>query len=190
MKWLAAIGDSKTYGSTCCVATNGYRDLLTADLTALGSNEFRFLPPYAVPGVTTATAAGAIDSYLASFVEVEKVPEAVLINLGSNDLIQIHLGNTDQAAWVGNMGTILDAVHAKWPTALVYLMRVYNSDWPTEQTALDDTYIPDVLSTRGAWAFVGPDERTFLPGNTSDNTHPTAHGYDLTNEEWQAAMGY
>lgn len=190
MIWLAAIGDSKTYGSTCCVATGGYRDLLTADLTALGSNEFRFLPAYAVPGVTTATVAGNIQSYLDGFVEVEKVPESVLINLGSNDLFWINQGSVNQASWTANMGTILDAVHAKWPTANVYLMRVYNSDWPTEQTALDDTYIPAALVGRTAWAFVGPDERTFLPGNTSDNTHPTAHGYDLTNEEWQPVLGY
>lgn len=190
MKWLAAIGDSKTYGSTCCAATGGYRDLLTADLTALGSNEFRFLPAYAVPGVTTATVAGNIQSYLDGFVEVEKVPESVLINLGSNDLVYINGGSVNQASWTANMGTILDAVHTKWPTANVYLMRVYNSDWPTEQTALDDTYIPAVLVGRTAWAFVGPDERTFLPGNVSDNTHPNATGYDLTAAEWQTVMGY
>lgn len=188
--YLAAIGDSKTYGTDCCVAAGGYRDPLTSRLIALEVNDWQFTAPvYAVGGVTTATVAGDIAAYLDTL-DPAKVPLHVLINLGTNDLPGIQSGSITQTPWVNNMGTILDAVHAKWPSAKVYLMRVYWSAYPAAQDTLDDTYIPAVLSGRGAWAFVGPDERTFIPGNTADGTHPNAHGYDLTAAEWQTVMGY
>lgn len=189
--WLLAIGDSKTVGVPCCAAQGGYRDPLIADLNALGTNEFRFLTPaYAVSGTTADATAAVIQSYLDGFVEAEKVPAHVLINLGANDLGYIANASINQAAWVADMGVILDAVHAKWPTAHAYLMRIYNSNFPTEQDLYDDTWIPAVLVGREAWASVGPDERTFLPGNMADGAHPNATGYDITAAEWQTVIGY
>lgn len=187
---LVAIGDSKTVGWVCCYTTGGYRPTLTASLVATGGfEESSFIGVNASNGITTADSKAQIDAFLASVTDSDGA-KVVLINLGTNDLPGIRAGTITQAAWVSDMGYILDAVHVKWPSALAYLMRVYRSDYTAEQDELDDTYIPAVLATRGAFAFVGPDERTFLPGNVTDTTHPNETGYALTAAEWQTAMGY
>lgn len=189
--WLVAIGDSKTVGVPCCAGQGGYREKLLENLNGLGTNEFRFLEPvHAVSGTTADATAAVIQSYLDGFVEVEKVPAHVLINLGANDLGYMANASINQAAWVADMGVILDAIHTKWPTTHAYLMRVYNSNFPEIVGEFDDTWIPAALAGREAWASVGPDERTFLVGNMEDGAHPTAHGYDLTAVAWQTVMGY
>lgn len=141
----------------------------------------------AVSGVTTATVSAGINGWFPP--GGTPAPQWILINLGTNDLAGIHTGMTE-ATWLSDMGGLLDKLHTHWPLAQMRLMRVYNTDYTTEQNLLDDTWIPDVLSTRAAFAAVGPDERTFLPGHVVDYTHPDATGYLLTANGWKQVMGY
>lgn len=185
---LIAIGDSKTVGLTCCAATNGYRNYLIESLD--GENDAlqaSFVGVMATLGWTTEDALSALPAFIAA---QAVAPSHILVGLGTNDLPPIRTGAVTEASWVADMGAILDSLHAEWPSAPIYLMRVYRSDYSAEQDTLDDVYIPAALTGRGAWAFVGPDERTFLPGNVTDITHPNATGYSLTAAEWQTAMGY
>lgn len=189
--YLVAIGDSKTYGGSCGQPVGAYRPHLEAGLKATGNwGDVQFMRSYAAPGVTTAGAAAQIDAYIASMVEVEKVPEWALVNLGANDGPLYEAGNLVEATWKANTGYVLDAVHAKWPAAKVRVMRWIRTDTPLAMAALNDNWLPAVLATRAAWAEVGPDERTFLPGHLCDVTHADATGDALTAAEWQAAMGY
>ncbi len=74
-------------------------------------------------------------------------------------------------------------------------MRVWGRTFDAQCDLIDDTYIPNVLSSRGAFAAVGPDERIFLEHGddgvtmTSDGIHPNATGYAETAAEWQTSMG-
>lgn len=150
----------------------------------------QFTGAYAVPGVTTATAAGAIDAFLAAITEQSDTPVWVLYNLGSNDLAGISDSSITEAAWKANTGYIFDAIHTKWPNAQIRAMRVYWAGAEAAAATLNDSWLPAVISTRSGFVAVGPDERLFLPGNLTDATHPNATGYSLTAAQWQTVMGY
>lgn len=187
---MVAIGDSKTLGLSCCTGAGGYRDELEASLDALGTNDFRFLGVYAIPAKKVGQFADEVVGFVGGFNEAEKVPAHVLINLGTNDLGGI-VSPEQQAEWKTDLGFILDTLHTKWPTASVYVALPYLPSQIGPSDLMDDTLIPDVLSTRSAWAFVGPDERSFLPGHIDgDAIHPDAVGYTLTAVAWQTVMGY
>lgn len=184
---FAAIGDSKTAGMLCC----GYQDNLKASLEASGNwPVVRQLNELATGGKTTALAAAGIDAYLAAFTDPAAAPDWVLINLGSNDFAAIDAATLTQAAWEADMGYVLDAIHAKWPQAMVGLMRPIYIGFETAVDLYDDTWIPAVLSTRSSFAVAGPDERVFLPGHMDGATHPDESGFILTAAAWQTAMGY
>jgi hypothetical protein len=113
--------------------------------------------------------------------------DRVLFNLGVND---IAVGLPAQAQWESDAGYILDAFHAKFPLAKVYVMRVYNQAYPAESDTLDG-WVGNVVAARPGWALLGPDERTFLPGNLADDVHPTDAGYVLTAQQWRSVVwGY
>jgi len=190
--YLVAIGDSKTVGFGCCAATGGYQPTIISNLNAaLPTKDYQWLGVDAVGGVTTHTVASGIDAFLATLNNQDKLPEWVLINLGSNDLQGADNGSLTKAAWTADLAYILDAVHAKWPAVMVGVMRPYWLGYNTGMTRMDDTWIPEVVASRSAWAIVGPDERVFLEeGVTVDVTHPNAAGYVLTAAAWQTAMGY
>lgn len=142
----------------------------------------------AVSGQSTAAAKIAIDAALAAAVGT---PNYILYNLGANDVVAMPA----QATWETNTAYILDAMHTKWPSAQIYLMRV----WIRAQLANCNTLATwqgNVLATRSAWAHVGPDERIFLENGddgaryTSDGTHPRVQeGYILTAAQWKTALG-
>ena len=100
-----------------------------------------------------------------------------------------------EATWKANYGYILDAIHAKWPNALLYVMRPWTRGYNAE-CDLFAAWIGDLVTARAGWAFLGPDERDFLENGddgvtyTSDGTHPNTAGYALTAAQWQAVMGY
>ena len=115
----------------------------------------------------------------------------VLVNLGANDSYNLPA----EAGWEANLAVILDAMNAQWPAAKVYVMRPWTRLHPAECDTIA-TRIGHVLSTRGAWAFVGPDERVFLENGddgvtyTSEGVHPNTAGYALTAAQWQSVLGY
>ena len=183
-----AIGDSKTVGINCCVASGGYRDALAASLTtALPQNGVDFSGSMAQTGWYTSDVRTALPAFYATH---PTTPDFILYNVGSNDLTAIRLGAVVEASWKSNAAAILDSLHTEFPTAQILIVRVYRTGYEVEEALLNDTWLTDVLATRGAFAAVGPDERTFLPGNTTDDTHPNVTGYALTAAAWQAAMGY
>jgi lysophospholipase L1-like esterase len=113
--------------------------------------------------------------------------DLVLFNLGANDAAA---GLPEQVQWEADAGYILDAFHAKWPLAKVYMMRVYRVGYEAACDTVDG-WIANVVAARPGWAFLGPDERTFLPGNLVDDVHPTVAGYVLTAQQWRSVVwGY
>lgn len=186
---LLAIGDSKTAGETCCTATNGYRDALVANLEATANwSTVGFVGAYALGGGTTANIASGIDAYLASLIDAWINPDFVLVNVGSNDINSIG-GSLDESAWQASADYILSAVHTRFPSAQIGLACPIVLDNSTGTNTFCG-WVTTAIASHSAYTFAGPDERAFLPGHLSDNTHPDASGYALTAAAWQAAMGY
>lgn len=186
--YVYAVGDSKSVNYSL---PSGYRQQLEQDITAaVAGREGLFVGTGGVGGATAATTAADIDARLAALPEVEKVPEWVLVNLGSNDVSGVRSGSVTYASWSADMGYILDAVHTRWPDAQILIMRPIRLTYEAETTLYNDTWIPDLIATRPTFVALGPDERTFLPGHLTDTTHPDSSGYVLTASEWLTAMGY
>lgn len=142
-------------------------------------------------GYTVATMAALVAADLAAMPDAATL-RAVMFNLGANDVAALPA----EATWKANLATILDALHAKYPSAMVYVMRPWRRGELTDCNSLA-TWIAAVLADgRSAWAFVGPDERVFLEGGddgatyTADGIHPNAAGYVLTATQWKTALGY
>lgn len=183
-----AIGDSKTVGLPCCAAKNGYRDELVAGIRNHDpTNNVEFSGVLAASEKTTAQTLADLPAFIAAQTQA---PDWVLINLGTNDLSAIRLGTVTEAGWKADMGAILDAINAEWPSAKVRLMRPIWIGYEVEAASLNDVWMPSVLSTRSDWAAVGPDERDYMTGFMPDNIHANSAGYTLTAAEWQTAMGY
>jgi lysophospholipase L1-like esterase len=161
----------------------------TSLLTAVG--EDTSYTRIADGGATAATTAGTIDASLAAYSSTVDQVRWVLLNIGANDAND----GVTEANWKTNYGYILDAIHAKWPNALLYVMRPWTRGY---DAVCDDfaAWIGDLVTARAGWAFLGPDERDFLENGddgvtyTVDGTHPTTAGYALTAAQWQAVMGY
>ena len=113
-------------------------------------------------------------------------PRAVLFQLGVVDARTVVAG--DEAAWKAALGTILDAFHSKWPTALVYVAK----PWGRDEAAGCDILAPWIDSVVDArdWADDGPDERIYLEGGddgatmTFDGVHPTDAGSLGGADQW------
>lgn len=184
---FVAIGDSKTGSVDCC----GYQDDLLASLQATENwPVVSGLPSFATGGQTTASARTGIDAYLATFSDPAIKPDWVLVNLGSNDFPAMLAGSLNQAGWEADMGYIIDALHTKWPAAQIGLARPIYLGYETQFDLYADTWIPGALASRSGFTFLGPDERSYLPGHMDDDTHPDESGYVLTAAAWQTAMGY
>jgi lysophospholipase L1-like esterase len=182
---MMAFGDSKTAGLPCCLYKNGYRDELQAYFTPL-FNVVRF-PTNASSGRPIAQALADLPAFIAAQTHA---PDWILINQGTTDVVNLRDENITPEEWKDDMGAILDAFHSAFPLARILCMRPMWVGFEPEIDLIDDTLLPEVLSTRGPWAAVGPDEREFLPGHAPDGTHPDSGGYTLTAEEWRETMGY
>jgi len=192
---IMPFGDSKTYGTgddiPPAAGTNGYPTILINSLTSetkiWAENPIRI----AKPGWTVAMFKASIDTDLAA---KTAVPDYILFNLGAND-IQPLADPVIQATWESDLGYILDAMHTKWPRTKIYVAKVWRRYNNGQMADLNDTWIPNVLSTRNTFAFAGIDERTFLPSTdngityTVDGIHPNRLGYTLTAAEWKTAIG-
>jgi lysophospholipase L1-like esterase len=176
------IGDSKTAGSVFSLATGGFQTPLIEYLGPGAVNvgalvAIRNTPPYS----TTSAAMEEFPAFAAAQVEV---PDYVFVNLGTNDLPLIRDASLTEGTW--EMGDLLDAIHAEWPSAKVKVARPLRTDYVAEYTTLNDTWIPNVLASRSAWASTGVDERDFLTADLRDDTtHPTGAGYVVT-ARWMA----
>jgi lysophospholipase L1-like esterase len=172
-------GDSKTVGWGDETHQGGYPYILAA-VASSRTLGWRALPRLARGGWNVTSMAYWVDRDLAGYTGGK--PDAVLINLGAN------LTETTQLAWVTPMLRIVDAIHAKWPNAHVFIARVRRGSNPTE--VLNDAWIPAVVAARPDFVHLGIDERTFLPGEglMSDTFHPNRAGYVRTAEEWSVLL--
>jgi lysophospholipase L1-like esterase len=175
------IGDSKS-------AFTGYPD----DLFNLGNAIPEMFWASAYPQLDTAGHTVALRAAsIATDVLRNDSPDVALINLGANDVVSLPA----EATWKADLSTIVDALHAKWPTMKVYIMRPWRRSYATQCNSLA-AWISDVISARSGWCFAGPDERVFLENGdngvtyTSDGIHPNAAGYALTAAQWKATLGY
>lgn len=176
-KYYATVGDSKTW-------VGEYQQDLMPLLNTATSETWREIKPRAMAhnGFSVASVAGVIVADLATMTDT---PEFVLLNLGSNDVDD---PLPSEATWLANYYIILDAIHAKWPSASCYIMRPWRRGYATECDTVASR-IDTIVSNR-AFAHVGPDERGFLEGGddgvtyTADGLHPTDAGYALMATEW------
>lgn len=176
------IGDSKTSG-------NNFQPQLVQKLQENTRISWQENPTrYATSGWTVADVAAGIDAALAAR---SGNPEFVLINLGANDAAAMPA----EADYKTNYLYILDAIHVKYASAQIYLMRTWRRGLGTESNTLAG-WIADIVSSRSSFVHLGPDERVFLENGddgvtyTAEGVHPNAAGYTLTARQWRYAMGY
>lgn len=190
IRLFTSIGDSKTAGSA------SYQPTLITNLESATGEEWREFPrKIATSGWEVVDVRNRIDSDLALR---NDTPEYILINLGSNDLVA---PMTSESAFKTDYLYILDALHAKWPTAEIYLAKPIRLNaappsTPSADSATLATWIDDIVAARPSFAYAGVVEATTLEGGDSyvtrmgDNTHPTAAGYVAMAAAWQAILGY
>jgi lysophospholipase L1-like esterase len=188
-------GDSKTLSTTGLMQTafksafNNASRCVTFDVTTPTSSAVVGDVGLARGGSTVAIMLGTLTADLAASGRL--TPNYILLNLGANETDSM----PNMGTWETNYGAIIDALHAKWAAAQLYVMR----PWVQGKDADSDTLaasIATVVAARPAFAHLGPDERVFLKGADNgatymaDAKHPNAAGYSLTAAQWAAALGF
>lgn len=176
---IMTVGDSK-----CQTDTPGWQPYLLTSLGAGWAEPLR----YARSGGTTAS---ILALQAASIERMPVTPGYVLVNVGANDLPSLPV----EATWKTNMGALLDQLHAKWPGAKIYSAKAWARTRDANAATLAG-WMDTVLSTRSAWAFVGPDESIVIKGaddgatNSSDGIHySNPAGNTAIAAAWKNAMG-
>lgn len=184
-----AYGDSKTWGVDSTAGRvngrNGYEPYLSRYLQEATGAEWDELPlRVGRSGYTIAQLAASVDADLSARSDT---PSVVLINIGANDYISVI-----DATWSTNYAYILDAMHAKWPSAQVYCMRVWRRSG-TSLVAMKSA-IGVLVAARSSWCYLGPDETVFLENGDDGTTytvigiHPNEAGYALTAHQWASVI--
>lgn len=150
----------------------------------------------AVSGTTVALRRASIDADLA--MRDSPAPDYILIDLGVNDmgtdLWPMPASQAKQDTWVANYQYLIDALHTKYPSARIGLMRVWRRGYTDSNNLVDDTLLPLVIAGR-SWAFLGPDCRVVIENGddgvtyTSDGIHYNAAGQVIIAQAWKVAMG-
>ena len=167
----------------------GWQPLLIANIKASGTT-LGTTVNLGVSGETVASALAVINTKLSV---VTPTPDKMtfLLNWGVNDVAG---GLPVQATFQNNYIAILDAIIARWPNAIVYLMRPWNNGGSDFVTL--GAWIGNVQAARSAFTFLGPDEKVWLKGadngvaETIDGTHYSALGNTLAAKQWQTTLGY
>lgn len=116
----------------------------------------------------------------------------VLVNIGVND---IAAGLPAEATWRADFGIVLDAIHAKYPDALVYSMRPWRIGSDAASATLAG-WIAAEEAERPTWALAGPDEAVWAKAgdngatNYTDAVHYSVAGNAACVTAWLAALGY
>jgi hypothetical protein len=186
--WLFLFGDSKTDQT---VTYTTWPAPLTAQGNLTGGGSWGFSDA-GLSGATLASTLAALTATLAGMpIANEGGSLRVLINLGVNDMG----GLPPEATWEANYEALIDAIVAKWPAALVYLMRPWKVGFDAAAATLH-SWIAVVQAARATTTFVGPDEAIWLKGSdngsseTVDGIHYTPAGDALCVAQWQAVLGW
>lgn len=179
-------GDSKTQGAgddtPPALGANGYPPLLAGILSGTTESPLRI----ARSGANIATMRANVTADLLNTEGL--TPNWILCNVGANDVVAM----PTQAAFEADYGAVIDAMHTKWPNALIGVMRIWRQTYDANSDTLA-TWIGNVVSAR-SYCFLGPDERVFLKGNddgatyTADGLHPNHAGYILTAQQWKSRI--
>lgn len=152
----------------------------------------------AAVGRSVVVAKSTIDADLAAL-PATPAPEFLEFRLGTNDVDDdsndIYYNNPaqDGAPWVANVQYILDAVYTKWPSCDCRLACPYKpgAAYQAKLNTIGDTLLPLAVVGR-AYAHVGDDERTYLPGHIQpppDDIHPDPTGYNLMAQAIKTNLG-
>lgn len=191
MTWLTTGMQYLTFGEST-VANRGWQEILTPALVA--TNLFSSVtekPMIALGSTTTLYWTNNLPPALASFSGSGHSVQNILVNLGLNDVA----GAVDQATFQTRFGSILDAFHARFPDALVFVAHVWGRTYDA-QVGDYNSSIDTIVAARAAWAKAGLDSPTVIKGNdngatnTTDGTHYTAAGNSAAASAWQTAMGF
>jgi hypothetical protein len=172
-------GDSKTNSVPWSAAITAARPLWVIKPDWIG-----------VSGRTNASAKLAIDAELAARTDI---PAHILYNLGVNDALATGDMTSTEAVWKANVAYIWEAMHAKWPSVIIYVMY----PWRQGQDAdcnLMATWYDALRATRTTWVKQGPDERVWLEGGddgatmSSDGIHYSAAGIVECSAQWLAIL--
>ena len=126
--------------------------------------------------------------------------DRILVNFGANDAQFLPGGGWTpeivQETWIAQYLVILDELHARFPTAHIWLMRPWRRDLPTQCATLAG-WIGDVQAARPAFVSLGPDEAVWLENGDNGiletdagGVHYTALGNQLCAEAWASWWGY
>ena len=182
---FVTIGDSKTLSS----------DVPRFLFAQMASNS-KLLPEQvgsvAAGGRTVATTQDNIDAGLAA---ISDTANYVLINLGSNDAGSLPAENTFKTDY----RYIIDAIHTKWPSAVIYLAKPVllagvPASTPVAAVATLHGWIDDLVAEY-AYVYEGIDETDLEGGDGyvtyfTDTTHYTNAGTRRAGELWAAILGY
>lgn len=192
------IGDSKTSGINDPTRDRqggfGWPPILAASLTTAAAEKWRETKKQriGISGYTVAQMAAAIAAQLAT---ITYTPDAVLINLGTNDLASLPAEET----WKANYRTIISAVHTAYPLAEIYLSKPVRlqadpPSTPHADTATMHGYIDDLVAEQ-VYLHAGADETALEGGdgyatNFADALHPNHAGYTAYAALMVTALGY
>lgn len=178
------VGDSKTAGTLID------NTMANKTLWAFGDRDRgRFLEKplrLATAGWTTNAVYSTIDAALAARSEE---PEFVLYNLGANDFASMPTENNFKTQTL----YIWDAIHTKWPNAVIYAAHAWRRTYGTNANTLA-TWLDYCISQRSSFVFVGHDERVWMENGddgatyTSDGIHPNGEGQYKCAEEWLSVI--
>lgn len=175
---VLAFGDSKSAFATYHV----YLEEYTRPYHAVAMYEL------ASGGATVASRRATIDSDLTLH---NRIYSDIIINLGANDAGGVLV----QSTWQANLSYILDALHAKWPDARVYVVGAWRRGFDVNCATLK-IWTANVLAARSSWAYAGPDESVFIKAAddgaacTSDGIHWLGPCYQAEALTLAQAMGY
>jgi len=144
--------------------------------------------------VTTGKSFGAAVTVAADYSPNRKDSEASGYSYGggANDWSG---GLPAEVTWEADYEAILDAIHAKWPTVRVYIMRPWDRGHDAD-AAIVSGWITTIQTARSSFVTVGPDEAVWLKGAdngatmTTDGVHYSAAGNAEAAIQWQAVLGY
>lgn len=173
-------GDSKTARGEWDYVFNHYAQMATGYKWTMDAN-------LAVGGWHVGDARSNIDALLAAQ-PASVSPEIIMSNFGANDVDSGTLPST----YKGNYLYTLDAIHAKWPSATIYIANAFNSD---QVTACNDMAAvnAEIVAER-SFVRAGIDERAFLAAydsgatNLADPKHPSTAGYVATALAWVSVV--